>query len=63
MYFPAFTITLANKDFNVCHAGLDPASNLLNGYRLVCLGVFAGMTGIQLPCRRYTNIFSGSIRY
>jgi hypothetical protein len=29
-------ITPASKALKVCHAGLDPASSLLNGFRLVC---------------------------
>jgi hypothetical protein len=33
---PPYTITPASKDLKVCHAGLDPASSLLNGFRLAC---------------------------
>ncbi len=36
MYFSPTDITAitpASKDLKVCHAGLDPASSLLNGFR------------------------------
>jgi hypothetical protein len=29
-------ITSASKHLNGCHAGLDPASSLLNGFWLAC---------------------------
>jgi hypothetical protein len=40
-------ITPASKHLKDCHAGLDPASSLFNGFQLACsYRVFAGMTEI-----------------